>query len=105
MNWISRFLPMLLLRRFSVMTTAGLLTAAGALSGNAVDAATLPVPCAPGVCGVNNTPGFKISPGGFVTSGAATAVQSGNTLTVAQTSNQAILNWLSFNVSADGRVV
>ncbi len=52
----------------------------------------------------NKTPGFT-QPGGFVTSGQATAVQSGNTLTVNQTSAQAILNWSSFNVSADGKVV
>jgi len=57
-------------------------------------AAELPVPCAAGACG-NNT---------FVTSGAVTAVQSGNSLTIDQTSSSALLNWQSFNISADGTV-
>jgi filamentous hemagglutinin len=55
----------------------------------------LPIPCL-GTCGPNNAP--------FVTAGKATATQSGKTLTVNQTSNQAILNWSSFNISADGKV-
>ncbi len=38
-------------------------------------------------------------------SGQATATIVGNTLTVQQTSEQALLNWASFNVSADGRVI
>jgi len=44
-------------------------------------------------------------PAGFVTSGAATAVSNGSTLTVNQTTDQAILNWQSFNISADGKVI
>ena len=104
MSWISRSLRSLTLRRSSITAAAALLTALGAASGNAVVAATLPVPCAPGVCGANRTPGFG-QPAGFVTSGSASAVQSGNTLTVTQASSQAILNWQSFNVSADGRVI
>ena len=40
----------------------------------------------------------------FVSSGSATATQVGNTLTVNQSSDKAILNWTSFNVSADGTV-
>jgi len=56
----------------------------------------LPVPCAGGACG-SRAPSF-------VTSGAATAAQSGKSLTVNQSSNAAILNWSSFNISADGKV-
>src|SRR3984893_344442 len=65
-------------------------------------AAQLPMPCLPGICAAPN-PAFAANPN-FVTSGQATATQSGNTLTVNQTSNQAILNWASFNISADGKV-
>jgi len=74
-----------------------LLTAIGIVIGSIADAGTqLPVPCAPGACKNNNA---------FVTSGAATAVQTGKTLAVNQTSNNATLNWASFNISADGKVV
>src|ERR1700722_7161417 len=92
------------LRKLSVTTVAGLAMALSLLCGNASVAATLPVPCAAASCPGNKTPGFT-APIGFVTSGQATATQSGNTLTVSQTSNQAILNWSSFNVGADGKVV
>lgn len=68
-------------------------------------AATLPIPCSAGSCAANKTPGFTSAPAGFVTSGQAAAAVSGNTLTVSQASSQAILNWSSFNVSADGKVV
>ncbi|MEZ5500754.1 MAG: filamentous hemagglutinin family protein [Steroidobacteraceae bacterium] len=61
-----------------------------------VSAAELPIPCAGGACGVNA--------GSFVTSGAATAVQSGNTLEINQTTPSAVLNWQSFDVSEDGTV-
>jgi filamentous hemagglutinin len=65
--------------------------------GVATHAATqLPVPCAPGACAATKS---------FVTSGAATAVQSGTTLSVNQTSNTATLNWSSFNISSTGKVV
>jgi filamentous hemagglutinin len=66
------------------------------IGGVAFAATQLPIPCAPGACGTNNS---------FVTSGAATAVQSGKTLAVNQTSSNATLNWASFNISADGKVV
>jgi filamentous hemagglutinin len=56
--------------------------------------ATLPVPCAGGSC--NNT--------AFVTGGQATAVAAGSRLTVTQGSANAVLNWQSFNISADGTV-
>ncbi len=60
-------------------------------------AATLPVPCTATSCGNNAR--------GFVGSGAATYTQSGNTLSVLQTSGNATLNWGSFNIGANGRVV
>ena len=66
------------------------------IGGIAFAATQLPIPCAPGACANNNV---------FVTSGAATAVQSGKTLAVTQTSNNATLNWASFNISGDGKVV
>lgn len=69
-----------------------------ALSGDGSRAAQLPIPCLVHTCGTTG-------PSQFVTSGSATAVQAGNSLTVQQNSNQAILNWSSFNVSADGKVV
>ena len=52
----------------------------------------LPTPCVGGACGTNtkNTP--------FVTSGQASAVFSGQSLTVNQASNQAILNWQNFKI-------
>lgn len=40
----------------------------------------------------------------WVSNGAATAARSGNQLTVNQTSNQAILNWKSFNIANDSAV-
>lgn len=96
MNWKS----------FCIATVAAFLTVAAAVSGNAVEAATLPIPCAGGTCApAFKTPGMTAPPAGFVTSGAATAIQSGNTLTVNQTTDQAILNWQSFNISADGHVI
>jgi filamentous hemagglutinin len=76
-------------------------------------AGQLPVPCFTGTCAPNKTPGFNYpgsggtvtGPSGFVQSGQAAATQSGNTLTVTQSSNQAILNWSSFNISAGGQVI
>ncbi|MET0532659.1 MAG: filamentous hemagglutinin N-terminal domain-containing protein [Steroidobacter sp.] len=69
---------------------------------NVAMAAELPTVCSGGVCG--NIPGTS-QWREFVHSGAATWSQSGNTLTVDQSSDRAVLNWASFNVSADGRVV
>jgi filamentous hemagglutinin len=69
-----------------------------ALFGDGSYAAQLPIPCLVHTCGTTG-------PSQFVTSGSATAVQAGNTLTVQQGSGKAILNWQSFNVSADGKVV
>lgn len=59
------------------------------------EAADLPVVCASGACGV----------GRDFNTGHASTVQVGNTLTINQTVDRALLNWESFNVSADGRVV
>lgn len=63
-----------------------------------VSAAELPVVCVAGSCGARG-------PSSWVTSGSATATSTQNTLTINQTSDRAILNWASFNVSADGRVI
>lgn len=56
----------------------------------------LPLPCQPGSCASNTS---------FVGNGAATAVAAGNKLTITQTSNNATLNWASFNIGANGKVV
>ena len=66
---------------------------------NALAANVLPVPCVPGACG-KSTSFVATSP-----TNAATAVQSGNTLTVHQTSNDVTLNWASFNVGTGDKVV
>jgi filamentous hemagglutinin family protein len=81
--------------------------AATAMAGGGMArGAQLPVPCLGNACSsYNKTTGVSTPVSGFVTQGQAGAVQSGNTLTVTQTSNQAILNWSSFNISADGKVV
>jgi filamentous hemagglutinin len=78
-------------------TLLGITFAGGLFSPRAL-AATLPVPCATGSCG-------KSGPTVFVSSGTATAVQSGNTLSVQQASDKAILNWATFDISADGKVI
>ena len=57
----------------------------------------LPVPCVATSCG-NGT-------SGFVSSGMATAAQTGNNLAINQTSSAATLNWSSFNIGAGGKVV
>ncbi len=59
-------------------------------------ATQLPIVCVAGSCGPNIS---------FLGAGQATATSVGNTLTVNQSSEQAILNWSSFNVSADGHVI
>lgn len=79
------------------MAAAGLLATSISFPWNAVRAATLPIPCVAGVCGANNP---------FLANALskATATQVGSTLTVNQTSQNATLNWQSFNISADGTV-
>ncbi len=74
----------------SVLGTASLLLPA--LLARA--AGPLPVPC--GACAsVNNA---------FVTAGSASTVQSGNNLTINQTTQTAILNWQSFNIAPGNSV-
>ena len=58
--------------------------------------AQLPVPCVATGCGTTVK--------GFVSSGAASAVAAGNTLSVSQTSSTVTLNWSSFNIGAGGIV-
>jgi filamentous hemagglutinin len=86
-RWIGRLRGRARCSGFVIMTTAAVGTATPA---------TLPVPCVAGNCGQNGP--------GFVTSGTAFAQQSGNKLTINNLSNSAILNWASFNVSANGQV-
>jgi len=66
-------------------------------SGRAEAATALPVPCVGTSCGANAK--------GFVTTGSATATQTGNTLSVNQTTGTATLNWSSFNIGTGGKVV
>src|SRR5580700_10676186 len=86
-RWIGRLRGHARYGGFVIVTTAAFGTATPA---------TLPVPCVAGNCGQNGP--------GFVTSGTAFAQQSGNKLTINNLSNSAILNWASFNVSANGQV-
>ena len=78
----------------SIPLYAACLQAATAWAGS-----PLPVPCARGACGTTSS-FVATSP-----TNAATAVQSGNTLTVHQTSNDVTLNWATFNVGAGNKVV
>jgi filamentous hemagglutinin len=68
------------------------------LAGRGAAAATLPVPCASSNCGASG-------PTSLVGNGVASVAVKGNTATINQTSNNAVLNWASFNISADGKVV
>lgn len=70
--------------------------AAVAMAPMTIEAATLPKTCAGNTC---------IGVTGFVTGGNATATITADTLRVQQTTDTAILNWQSFNVSADGKVI
>lgn len=79
-------------RRILLSGSVGMLASAGAGS-----AAELPVPCVAGSCGATVS--------SWLGSGAAQATQSGNTLTINQSTDRVTLNWSSFNVSADGRVI
>src|SRR3979490_397817 len=83
--------PSLRAQRSIAATVATILMAAR------VEAPQLPVPGGAGNCGKG--------PSVWVTSGAATATVSANTLRVTQTTDQAVLNWASFNVRADGHVI
>ena len=87
-----------------VGTLVGGVALTGAIVFPAISsAATLPVPCLPGAC--SNLAAFAHNDNpAFVSSGQATATQTGNQLTINQTTNQATLNWKSFNISSDGKV-
>ncbi|HUN24796.1 MAG TPA: filamentous hemagglutinin family protein [Steroidobacteraceae bacterium] len=76
------------------VAVAAILSAAGSGKGSMGHAATLPVPCSGAACGS----------AAFVGLGNATASQVGSKLTVNQTTPNTILNWKSFNISADGTV-
>jgi filamentous hemagglutinin len=80
-----------------------LLVVAIASFGGRAAAAQLPIPCVAGACGTTTT--FLTPVLGNTAAPKVTAVQSGNTLTINQLDNQAILNWASFNISADGKVI
>src|SRR5215475_7739063 len=82
-------------REQSKWTLAGLIAASASVPWNSGSTATLPVPCVAGTCGAT---------GRFVTAGQANATKVGSTLTVNQSSQNATLNWQSFNISADGTV-
>ena len=78
--------------RWAIVGTSMALAATVSMSATAAE---LPVVCASGACGVGRD---------FNTSHAS-ATQVGNTLTINQSVDRALLDWASFNVSADGRVV
>lgn len=62
------------------------------------DAGNLPVPClAAGSCSANG-------PATWVGAGAATATATANKLTVDQTTENALLNWQSFNIASGASV-
>lgn len=67
----------------------------------AIDPASLPTPCAGGACGGGEPPFIgagQIGHGGM-------PIINGDTMTVHQLSEQAILNWKDFNIGADKAVV
>jgi filamentous hemagglutinin family protein len=76
------------------LIAAGIARPAGAGSPGA---ANLPVPCAAGTCG-------SAGPKTWLSSGSATHSQTSSTLTVDQQSQQAILNWNTFNIAAGSAV-
>src|ERR1700680_2116632 len=82
-------------RRLFAGAALALLTPFGLLSVNI--AAQLPVPCATGACGATG-------PQTWVTSGRASLVQAGNMMTITQNSENATLNWQSFNIGNNGSV-
>ncbi|MBS0379233.1 MAG: filamentous hemagglutinin family protein [Proteobacteria bacterium] len=89
--------------RISIATQAVTLLSCEALLAAPLQAAPpapnqLPVVCVAGNCGAGG-------PTTWVSSGQATATAAANTLTIQQTSEQAILNWASFDVGQDGKVI
>ncbi len=84
----------------SVMLAAGavqvLLSFSAGLARS--NGASLPVPCAPGACAGAS------GPQSWVTAGKANLVQSGNSMTITQNSQNTTLNWQTFNISNNGTV-
>src|ERR1700676_2242359 len=80
-------------RSCGVLVAGGMLALLGPCGGpSRIIAATLPIPCAAGACkGVTG-------PQTWVTSGSAKLVQVGNAMTITQGSENAVLNWQSFNI-------
>jgi filamentous hemagglutinin len=83
------------LRRLSCVCVGAFLFA-GAAQAKPPPIPNLPTPCLAGSCGT--------SAQGFVTYGAAGAVATGSTLTVTQTTANAILNWANFNIASGYKV-
>jgi filamentous hemagglutinin len=84
-------------RGSSVRVAGATLALLGPMAISSGIAATLPVPCATGSCGVTG-------PQTWVTTGSAHLVQVGSSMTITQQSENAVLNWQSFNISSDGSV-
>ncbi|HTB27530.1 MAG TPA: filamentous hemagglutinin N-terminal domain-containing protein, partial [Steroidobacteraceae bacterium] len=82
-------------RRLAASACLGALIAAG--FARPAGAGNLPVPCAAGTCGPSG-------PSAWLASGSATHSQTSSTLNISQQSQQAILNWGSFNIAAGSAV-
>lgn len=78
-----------------ILATLCLVIAVSAISFDV--GAELPRPCAPGVCGVGG-------PSSLVGFGRADALYGANRLDINQSTDKAILNWQSFNISAGSTV-
>ncbi|HVW65277.1 MAG TPA: filamentous hemagglutinin family protein [Nitrosospira sp.] len=87
---------------FKLLWAATAVMQAWSNAAYAVDPASLPIPCAGGTCGGGGDLPF-ISAGQLSHGGVP--VIDGNTMTVYQLSEQAILNWKNFNIGADKAVV
>ncbi|MEP7242113.1 MAG: filamentous hemagglutinin family protein [Gammaproteobacteria bacterium] len=85
-------------RRHAPTSVVSAATVAAVGLAMSASAAELPVPCIAGNCGPNG-------PSVWVSAGAASATVTADTLRVNQTTDQAILNWASFNVGPDGHVI
>jgi filamentous hemagglutinin family protein len=82
-------------RRLAASACLGALIAAG--FARSAGAGNLPVPCANGTCGSSG-------PNAWLASGSATRSQTSSTLSINQQTQQAILNWSSFNIAAGSAV-
>jgi filamentous hemagglutinin family protein len=83
--------------RLTATACLGALIAAGFVRPSAAGN-NLPVPCATGTCGTSG-PNTWLAPGSH-----ATRSQTSSTLNINQQSQQAILNWSSFNIAAGSAV-